>query len=61
MTFKCPVCGKPLQKIDTTRYECTNDECYVIEVKIKYSAEKGYIKKITKTDTVLLSKELKKK
>ena len=60
MTFKCPVCGKPLRKIGPTRYECTNNKCYVIEVKIAYNAIDGYVKKITKTDTILHSKKLKK-
>ena len=29
----CPGCGKPLKKIDPNRFECTNPECDVIEVR----------------------------
>jgi len=59
MTFKCPVCGSALFKIDKGRYECRNIKCPVIEVRISYDAFEGYQYKITKMDTILYSKELK--
>jgi len=61
MTFKCPVCGGKLFKIDKGRYECRNMKCPVIETRISYDAISGFKIKITKMDTILFSKELEKR
>ena len=59
MTFKCPKCGHRLKRNKRGRYECTNPKCPIIELRINYDPFKGYRFIATKTDSVMISEEMK--